>query len=144
MDMARHLRRINSEMNALIHRFAGENGLHATDIQALGAILDAQTPMTPGRLGQHLGLTSGAVTACLDRLEKAGHLRRVRDATDRRVVHLHYEPTARKVASDHFRVLARATERALERAGEDDASAALRFLELLGEEFSVGEGPASS
>ncbi|MFE4633575.1 MarR family winged helix-turn-helix transcriptional regulator [Streptomyces sp. NPDC056773] len=144
MEMARHLRRINGEMNALIHRFAGENGLHATDIQALGAILDARTPMTPGRLSQHLGLTSGAVTACLDRLEKAGHLRRVRDAADRRVVHLLYEPTARKVASDHFRVLARATERALERAGEDDASAALRFLEMLGEEFSGDEGPASA
>ncbi|MFD3548862.1 MarR family winged helix-turn-helix transcriptional regulator [Streptomyces sp. NPDC058655] len=139
LAMARHLRRVNGEMNALIHRFAGEQNLHATDIQALGAILDAQTPLTPGRLGQHLGLTSGSVTACLDRLERAGHVRRVRDSADRRVVHLYYEPAARKVASEHFRVLARATERALRRAGEDDASAALRFLDLLGEEFSAGE-----
>lgn len=138
MAVARHLRHINGAMNGLIHRFAGEQGLHATDIQALGAILDAPSPLTPGKLGQHLGITSGSVTACLDRLEKAGHVRRVRDSADRRVVHLHYEPTARKVASDHFRVLARATERALERAGEDDAAAALRFLALLGEEFSAG------
>ncbi|MFD3803117.1 MarR family winged helix-turn-helix transcriptional regulator [Streptomyces sp. NPDC058611] len=138
MAVARHLRHINGEMNGLIHRFAGEQGLHATDIQALGAILDAPSPLTPGKLGQHLGITSGSVTACLDRLEKAGHVRRVRDSADRRVVHLYYEPTARKVAVDHFRVLARATERALERAGEDDAAAALRFLALLGEEFSAG------
>ncbi|MCF2436360.1 MarR family transcriptional regulator [Streptomyces thinghirensis] len=34
--------------------------------------------MTPGRLREHLGLTSGAVTACVDRLERAGHVRRVR------------------------------------------------------------------
>nr|WSX53790.1 MarR family winged helix-turn-helix transcriptional regulator [Streptomyces sp. NBC_00974] len=137
MEMARHLRRVNGEMNALIHRFAGEHGLHATDVQALGAILDAQVPLTPGRLGQHLGLTSGSVTACLDRLEKAGHVRRVRDSADRRVVHLYYEPTARKVASEHFRFLARATRRALEGVGEDDAAAALRFLALLGQEFSA-------
>ncbi|WP_411104297.1 MarR family winged helix-turn-helix transcriptional regulator [Streptomyces sp. cmx-4-9] len=140
LAMARHLRSVHSEMNGLIHRFADETGLHATDIQALGAILDAPTPLTPGRLGQHLGLTSGAVTACLDRLEKAGHVRRVRDTADRRVVHLHYEPTARKVAADHFRILARATLRALERAGEDDASAALRFLDLLVQEMSASGG----
>ncbi|MCZ4085214.1 MarR family winged helix-turn-helix transcriptional regulator [Streptomyces sp. H34-S5] len=138
MAVARHLRHINGEMNGQIHRFAGEQGLHATDIQALAAILDAPSPLTAGRLGQHLGITSGSVTACLDRLEKAGHVRRVRDSADRRVVHLYYEPTARKVAADHFRVLARATERALERVGEDDAAAALRFLALLGEEFSAG------
>ncbi|MFD3326923.1 MarR family winged helix-turn-helix transcriptional regulator [Streptomyces sp. NPDC058701] len=143
MAVARHLRHINGEMNGLIHRFAGEQGLHATDIQALGAILDAPFPLTPGRLGQHLGITSGSVTACLDRLERAGHVRRVRDSADRRVVHLYYEPTARKVAADHFRVLARATERALERAGEADAAGALRFLALLAEEFSAG-GPGGA
>ncbi|MFD3326617.1 MarR family winged helix-turn-helix transcriptional regulator [Streptomyces sp. NPDC058701] len=144
MAMARHLRRVNGEMNALIHRFAGEHGLHATDIRALAAILDAPAPLTPGRLGQHLALTSGSVTACLDRLEKAGHVRRVRDSADRRVVHLHYEPTARALASEHFRVLARATQRALERAGEADAAAALRFLDLLGEEFTTAEQPPAT
>ncbi|MFD3759533.1 MarR family winged helix-turn-helix transcriptional regulator [Streptomyces sp. NPDC058622] len=144
MAMARHLRRVNGEMNALIHRFAGEHGLHTTDIRALAALLDAPTPLTPGRLGRHLALTSGSVTACLDRLEKAGHVRRVRDCADRRVVHLYYEPTARTVASEHFRVLARATERALERAGADDAAAALRFLDLLGEEFTAtGQRPST-
>ncbi|MFJ9344534.1 MarR family winged helix-turn-helix transcriptional regulator [Streptomyces sp. NPDC101733] len=142
--MARYLRQINGEMNALVHRFAGEHGLHATDVQALGAILDAETPLTPGRLGQHLGLTSGSVTACLDRLERAGHVRRVRDSPDRRVVHLYYEPTARKVAAEHFRFLARATQRALDSAGPDDASAALRFLALLGQEFSAGDHLESS
>ncbi|MER5809400.1 MarR family winged helix-turn-helix transcriptional regulator [Streptomyces sp. NPDC002033] len=138
MEMARHLRHVNGEMNALIHRFASEHGLHATDVQALAAILDAPAPLTPGRLGRHLGLTSGAVTSCLDRLEKAGHVRRVRESADRRVVHLYYEPAARHVAAEHFRFLARATQRALERAGAQDASAALRFLDILGQEFSAG------
>ncbi|MFD8950861.1 MarR family winged helix-turn-helix transcriptional regulator [Streptomyces xanthophaeus] len=142
--MARHLRAVNGAMNGLIHRFAGSQGLHATDVQALGAILDAPTPLTPGRLGQHLGLTSGSVTACLDRLEKAGHVRRVRDSADRRVVHLHYEPTARRAAAEHFRFLAEATRRAMERAGTQDTSAALRFLGLLGEEFAAGGPPAAA
>ncbi|WP_412104310.1 MarR family transcriptional regulator [Streptomyces europaeiscabiei] len=63
------LRRMNGEINRLVHAFAGDHGLHATDVQALAAILDAEVPMTPKRLREHLGLTSGAVTACVDRLE---------------------------------------------------------------------------
>lgn len=89
------LRRMNSEFNRIAHEFAHEQDLHPTDVQALIAILDADygepgTAMTPGRLREQLNLTSGAVTACLDRLERTGHIRRVRDGGDRRVVHLHY------------------------------------------------------
>ncbi len=54
--------------------------------------------MTPGRLRKQLNLTSGAMTACLDRLERAGHIRRVRAADDRRVVHLEYEDRAKGLA----------------------------------------------
>lgn len=93
---------MNGEINRLVHSFAHTQGLHATDVQALGAILDADEPLTPGRLRDHLGLSSGAVTACLDRLERAGHIRRSRDSADRRVVHLHYEPTARAAARSFF------------------------------------------
>ena len=63
-------------------------------------------PMTPSGLRRHLGLTSGAVTACVDRLERAGHIRRVRESADRRVVHLRYEPDARAAARSYFRPLA--------------------------------------
>lgn len=43
------LRRMNGEINRLVHGFAGDQGLHATDVQALAAILDADEPMTPKR-----------------------------------------------------------------------------------------------
>ncbi|WP_449351413.1 MMPL family transporter [Streptomyces shaanxiensis] len=76
------LRRMNGEINRLVQGFAGDHGLHATDIQALAAIMDADEPMTPSGLRRHLGLTSGAVTACVDRLERAGHIRRVRESAD--------------------------------------------------------------
>lgn len=99
---------MNGEINRLVHSFAHAQGLHATDVQALGAILDADVPLTPGRLREHLGLTSGAVTACLDRLERAGHVRRARESSDRRVVHLYYEPGAKAAARSFFMPLAEA------------------------------------
>ncbi len=53
--------------------------MHPTDLNALLAVMRAEragAPLTPGRLGQHLGLSSGATTAVIDRLERAGHVQR--------------------------------------------------------------------
>ncbi|MFH8801925.1 MarR family winged helix-turn-helix transcriptional regulator [Streptomyces sp. NPDC017936] len=136
------LRRMNGEINRLVHGFAAGHGLHATDVQALAAILDAEEPMTPKRLREHLGLTSGAVTACVDRLERAGHIRRVRESADRRVVHLYYAADARSAARTYFRPLAEATEAVRSRFTEDELSVVLRFLTAMGEELSGTARPA--
>ncbi|WP_307790350.1 MarR family winged helix-turn-helix transcriptional regulator [Streptomyces actuosus] len=135
--LAAHLRRMNGEINRLAHAFAGEQGLHATDVQALAAILDADGPMTPGGLREHLGLTSGAVTACVDRLERAGHIRRVRESADRRVVHLYYAADARETARTHFRPLAQAAEAARSRFSDEELDVVLRFLAAMNEELSA-------
>jgi DNA-binding MarR family transcriptional regulator len=132
------LRRMNGEINRLVHAFAGDHGLHATDVQALAAILDADAPMTPKRLREHLGLTSGAVTACVDRLERAGHVRRVRESADRRVVHLYYAADARSAARTYFRPLAEATEAARSRFTGEELAVVLRFLAAMNEELGTG------
>ncbi|MFJ4499620.1 MarR family winged helix-turn-helix transcriptional regulator [Streptomyces sp. NPDC088864] len=134
------LRRMNSEFNRITHEFAQTQGLHPTDVQALVAILDADPgeegrAMTPGRLRERLDLTSGAVTACLDRLERAGHIRRVRDSGDRRVVHLHYAAPAKHVARDFFRPLAAGTDAARRRFDEDELRVVVRFLEAMNDEL---------
>ncbi|MEU3682153.1 MarR family winged helix-turn-helix transcriptional regulator [Streptomyces sp. NPDC030592] len=134
--LAVQLRRMNGEINRVVHGFAGAHTLHATDIQALAAILDAPEPMTPGRLRRHLGLTSGAVTACVDRLERAGHVRRVRESADRRVVHLHYVPEAREAARRYFRPLAEAAVAARAHFDADELAVVGRFLAALNEELS--------
>ncbi|MGR8012131.1 MarR family winged helix-turn-helix transcriptional regulator [Streptomyces hypolithicus] len=129
------LRRIHGEINRLVHGFALGQGLHSTDIHALAVILDSADPLTPGRLREHLGLTSGAVTACLDRLERAGHVRRSRESEDRRVVHVHYVEGARAAARSYFMPLASATDRARQRFSEEELSVALSFLTALNEEL---------
>lgn len=134
------LRRMHGEVGRVIQQYAARQNLHATDVQALAAILDAPEPMTPTRLRAMLGLTSGAVTACVDRLERAGHVRRVREDTDRRVVHLHYADDARAAARTHFRPLANA----LRRAGADfdahEMTVALRFLTALNDALAQVPG----
>lgn len=62
-------------------------GLNATDTRCLDLIIRAgESQLTAGDLGKATGLTTGAVTAILDRLEKASMVCRLRDAKDRRKV----------------------------------------------------------
>ncbi|MFJ8648630.1 MarR family winged helix-turn-helix transcriptional regulator [Streptomyces sp. NPDC093546] len=135
------LRRMNGEFNRIAQEFAQAQGLHLTDVQALIAVLDGDQggdgePMTPGRLRKQLNLTSGAMTACLDRLEKTGHLRRVRAADDRRVVHLHYAEAGKRLARDYFQPLARGTDAARGRFTPEELGVVVRFLAELNHELA--------
>lgn len=58
-------------------------GLNATDMECL-RLLAQKGVATPSELARHTGLTSGATTAMLDRLEKAGLIERRPNPDDRR------------------------------------------------------------
>lgn len=134
------LRRMNSEFNRIAHEFANSQKLHPTDVQALVAVLDGDGhggALTPGLLRERLNLTSGAVTAVVDRLERAGHIRRTRDGADRRVVHLHYAPRAMAVARDYFSPLARTTDAAREQFTEPELAVVVRFLAAMNDELAA-------
>lgn len=60
-------------------------GQHATDLECLDFLL-LNGPATAGQLAALTGLTTGAVTVVIDRMEKAGYVQRTRDAHDRRKV----------------------------------------------------------
>ena len=66
-------------------------GINRTDFRCLD-ILDREGPMTAGQLATAARLSSGAITAVVDRLEAIGLVRRVRDATDRRRVLIEVVP----------------------------------------------------
>jgi DNA-binding MarR family transcriptional regulator len=66
-------------------------GLGPTDVYTLN-LLATVGPLTAGQLADRTGLTTGAVTRLIDRLERAGHVRRLPDPVDRRRVHVAIEP----------------------------------------------------
>jgi DNA-binding MarR family transcriptional regulator len=76
-------------------------GLNLTDMRAMD-VIGREGPVTAGRLAAATGLTSGAMTASLDRLERAGLARRVRDAGDRRRVLVEATPTAQREAERFY------------------------------------------
>jgi DNA-binding MarR family transcriptional regulator len=76
-------------------------GINRTDMRCLD-ILDREGPMTAGRLAGATGLTSGAITSVIDRLERAGHVRRIRDTTDRRRVLVEMTPDSQRHAAAFY------------------------------------------
>src|ERR1700739_3243612 len=60
-------------------------GVSGSDLDCMD-FLNLEGRMTAGRLAELTGLTTGAITGVVDRLEKAGLVRRERDAEDRRKV----------------------------------------------------------
>jgi DNA-binding MarR family transcriptional regulator len=83
--VVRALRRVNFQGSIFGQTIAIRLGLSESDIDALELLIDTGAA-TAGKLSEVMGLTSGAVTRVVDRLEQAGYVRRVTDPADRRRV----------------------------------------------------------
>src|SRR5262245_57499161 len=83
-------------------------GLNPTDHKAADRRL-TRGPMTAGELADATGLTTGAVTGVIDRLEKAGYVRREDDPKDRRRVIVRVVPKRIAEIAPLFDDLAAAT-----------------------------------
>jgi DNA-binding MarR family transcriptional regulator len=66
-------------------------GTNLTDLRCLGTLY-RDGPATAGHLAKVAGVTAGAVTAAIDRLERLGYVQRLRDAPDRRQVRVELTP----------------------------------------------------
>lgn len=74
-------------------------GINRTDARCLD-ILEQDGSMSAGDLAQASRLTTGAITAVIDRLERAGYARRVPDPSDRRRVLVEPTPKAFETANE--------------------------------------------
>ncbi|WP_069165623.1 MarR family winged helix-turn-helix transcriptional regulator [Nocardia altamirensis] len=81
-------------------------GLHVTDLRCLN-MLRLGGPATAGELAATAGLTTGAITRMIDRLLKAGYVRREHDEQDRRRVIITAVPERFDELAPHYELLAR-------------------------------------
>src|SRR5919197_439372 len=86
------LLRRNQVLTQMLDEAAASHlGINSTDGRALD-VIDQHGRITAGELARELRLSTGAVTALLDRLERAGYARRVPDEGDRRRVLIEVTP----------------------------------------------------
>jgi len=83
--------------DALDQAVAERFGLNRTDARALDVLDQHDGPITAGELAQAMHLTTGAITSVIDRLEKAGWAKRVRDPEDRRRVLVEVTPKVKRI-----------------------------------------------
>jgi DNA-binding MarR family transcriptional regulator len=82
-ELEREIRLMGARSVLLSQAIASRLGLSPTDLETLD-LLHAHGPLTAGSLAELTGLTTGAITGMVDRLERAGLVRRERDPDDGR------------------------------------------------------------
>lgn len=86
-------RALGNSSAMLNHACAERLGIHATDWECVSLLNEAlPASLTAGQLAELTGLSTGAITGVIDRLESAGFVRRERDPADRRRVIVRLSP----------------------------------------------------
>lgn len=97
--IARAVQELQDATDLIDELAARRLGVNRTDLRCLSR-LTARGPLTASELAAAAGLTGGAATTAIDRLERAGLARRVRDAADRRRVLVHLTDRAHGAAEE--------------------------------------------
>jgi DNA-binding MarR family transcriptional regulator len=100
-ELIDEVRRSQSATARFDQAVADALGLNRTDMRCMD-VLQRAGSMTAGQLAAETGLSAGAMTTAIDRLERAGFAHRVRDTDDRRRVLVESTPAALKVAMSFF------------------------------------------
>ena len=126
-SVVRSLRRVNLQGSIFGQSVAIRMGLSESDIDALELLIDTGAA-TAGKLSELMGLTSGAVTRVIDRLEQAGYVRRTADPADRRRVVVEVVPERIATVQSLLESLERASAEEVGRYSEEQLALISDFL----------------
>jgi len=119
---------------------AEKAGIGLTDMQMLH-MLQLYGPSTPSRLATWTGLSSGGITVALDRLEKAGYVRREPNPADRRSLLIKLIPARLRKLAAMYEGVENETRRLLAMLPQSDLEGVVRFFEKLHEVRSDRDPP---
>jgi DNA-binding MarR family transcriptional regulator len=103
-------------------------GVNRTAMRCM-EVLDRQGQATAGEIAVQTGLTSGAVTAMLDRLERVDLVQRLPDPSDRRRVLVQLTGKARRIAAEIYGPLAGELDQ-FERYSDDQLRLIGEFMQM--------------
>ncbi len=123
----REMRRFNAQSVMFSQAVAERLGINPTDLECL-AIIGETGALTAGQLAELTGLTTGAITGVIDRLERAGYVRREQDPADRRRVIVQPLPgVADEKITPLFDAITKATTRLISRYTDKDLALITEF-----------------
>ena len=92
--VASELRALDASLDLLDEGVADAFGIKRGDLRAM-EVVSRRGRLTAGQLAEELGVTTGAVTGLIDRMERMGYFRREDDPSDRRKVVVLLTPKAK-------------------------------------------------
>jgi len=110
-------------------------GLHATDAECIDFLME-MGPSTAGSLAKATRLTTGAITNVIDRLERAGFVKRGPDPKDRRKVVVTYIPEKKTGISESYAALAANVQQHLSTYTKEELELLTRYTDALNEVYS--------
>ena len=108
-----------------------QTGLGLSDFTIMEALLH-KGPLTINQIGQKVLLTSGSMTAAVNRLERKGLVKRIQDASDGRCFYVRLTKRGRKVINDAFYRHQQNLEKIAEVLTRDERTELVRLLRKLG------------
>jgi DNA-binding MarR family transcriptional regulator len=127
----------------LIHqRIADRSSLNPTDIKCLD-LARTEQGVTAGRMAEVTGLSTSAITAVLDRMERAGFIERHRDPDDRRRVFVVSTGRREADATREYELLRAAARAPLASYDDEQLSLFLTMLREVGNSVGSAFGPAA-
>jgi DNA-binding MarR family transcriptional regulator len=102
-------------------------GVNRTDGRCLD-VIDQRPGIAAGELAGAVGLSPGAVTTALDRLEARGFVVRERDDSDRRRITLRLTPEANRLAWEAYGPLGELGRPIVDKLSDRELAAVIRFL----------------
>jgi len=105
-QVALEMRALDASLDLLDHAVAASFGIGRTDLRAM-ELVSREGPAACSQLAAQLRVTSGSVTALIDRMERAGYFLRLRDPDDRRKVLVQLTPAGRERERRTFEPLAK-------------------------------------
>jgi DNA-binding MarR family transcriptional regulator len=127
-------RKMSTQTVFLHQAIAQSVGLNATDTKCIDLILRGPAgSVTAGWLSDMTGLTTGAITHILDRLEKRKLIERVRDTRDRRKVFVRARPESLEPLAPKYEAIGKSFLSLAERYGDDELRLICDYLERTSE-----------
>jgi DNA-binding MarR family transcriptional regulator len=117
-ELEHAMRKASAQGTIFAAAVAESAGISSSDMDCMD-FLNLEGRMTAGRLAELTGLTTGAITGVVDRLERAGFVRRERDESDRRKVFIAPVPERAREIERFYTLMQRAMEK--QAAGYTDA-----------------------
>jgi DNA-binding MarR family transcriptional regulator len=124
-EVIAELRNLDGELDLMDQAIADRLGVNRTDAQCMD-IITRSGPISAGDLAERVGLTAGAITTVLDRLERGHWIRREHDTVDRRRVMVCPNKSEGHTIHPVFSGLVGNTRKLLERYSSDE-------LQLIGD-----------